>query len=60
VARLRSEVNAILAQPEVMDKLAAAGSGDPYISTQAEFAARIRSDYDRYGKVIHAIGLHVE
>jgi tripartite-type tricarboxylate transporter receptor subunit TctC len=60
VARLRTELNAVLAQPEVMDKLAAAGSGDPYISTQAEFTARIRADYDRYGKVIKDIGLKVE
>jgi tripartite-type tricarboxylate transporter receptor subunit TctC len=60
VERLRTQVNAVLSQPEVMGKLAAAGSGDPYISTPAEFAARIRSDYDRYGKVIRAIGLRVE
>jgi len=60
VARLRQEVNAVLAQPEAMDKLAAAGAGDAYISTQAEFTARIRSDYDKYGKVIKEIGLKVE
>src|SRR6202023_1437013 len=55
VARLRTEMNAVLAQSDVMDKLAAAGSGDPYISTQAEFTSRIRADYDKYGKVIVAI-----
>jgi tripartite-type tricarboxylate transporter receptor subunit TctC len=60
VARLRTELNAVLARSDVMDKLAAAGSGDPYISTQAEFTARIRADYDKYGKVIHDIGLKVE
>jgi tripartite-type tricarboxylate transporter receptor subunit TctC len=60
VSRLRTELNAVLAQSQVMDKLAAAGSGDPYISTQAEFTARIRADYDKYGKVIAAIGLKVE
>ena len=60
VARLRTEVNAVLAQSEVMDKLAAAGSGDPYITTPAEFAARIRADNDKYGKVIADIGLKVE
>jgi tripartite-type tricarboxylate transporter receptor subunit TctC len=60
VARLRTEANAVLAQADVMDKLAAAGSGDPYITTPPEFAARIRSDYDKYGKVIRAIGLRVE
>jgi tripartite-type tricarboxylate transporter receptor subunit TctC len=60
VARLRAEVNAVLAQSDVMDKLVAAGSGEPYITTLPEFAARIRADYDKYGKVIHAIGLRVE
>ena len=60
VARLRQEVNAVLADPQVMDKLAAAGSGDAYITTQADFAARIRADYDKYGKVIKDIGLKVE
>ena len=60
VARLRTEVNAVLAQSDVMDKLAAAGSGDAYITTQADFAARIRADYDKYGKVIADIGLKVE
>jgi tripartite-type tricarboxylate transporter receptor subunit TctC len=60
IARLRAELNAVLANADVMDKLAAAGSGDPYITTLPEFSARIRSDYDKYGKVIHDIGLHVE
>jgi tripartite-type tricarboxylate transporter receptor subunit TctC len=60
VERLRTTVNAVLAVPELGEKLSAAGSGDPYISTQAEFAARIHADYQRYGKVISSIGLRVE
>ena len=60
IERLRSEVNAILAQPDLAEKLAAAGAGEPYISTRDEFAAHIRADYDRYGKVIKAAGLRVE
>ena len=60
VARLREEVNAILAQSEVVDKLAAAGSGDPYVTTLADFVARIRSDHARYGKLIKDIGLAVD
>ena len=60
VERLRTTVNAVLAVPELGEKLSAAGSGDPYISTQAEFAARIHADYERYGKVISSIGLRVE
>jgi tripartite-type tricarboxylate transporter receptor subunit TctC len=60
VARLRAEVNAVLANADVMDKLAAAGSGDPYITELPEFAARIRADYEKYGNVIADIGLRVE
>jgi tripartite-type tricarboxylate transporter receptor subunit TctC len=60
LARLRAETNAVLAQAEVAEKLAAAGSGEPYLTTPAEFTARIRSDYERYGKLIKAIGISVD
>ncbi len=60
VARLRTETNAVLGQRDLADKLAAAGSGEPYITTPEEFAARIRADYDRYGKTIKDSGLRVE
>ena len=60
VARLREEMNAILAQSDIADKLAAAGSGDPYVTTLADFVARIRSDHARYGKLIKDIGLAVD
>jgi len=60
VARLREEANAILAQSDIVEKLAAAGSGDPYVTTLAELAARIRSDHARYGKLIKDIGLAVD
>jgi tripartite-type tricarboxylate transporter receptor subunit TctC len=60
VERLRGEVNAVLRQPQLAEKLAAAGAGDPWISTQAEFSNRIRADYERYGKIIGSIGLKVE
>ena len=57
VARLRAEVNAILAQPDFAERLAAAGSGGPYVTTPADFVARIRSDHARYGKLIKDIGI---
>jgi tripartite-type tricarboxylate transporter receptor subunit TctC len=60
IERLRGDANAVLAQPDLAEKLAAAGAGDPYISTRDEFAARIRADYDKYGKVIKDSGLRVE
>jgi tripartite-type tricarboxylate transporter receptor subunit TctC len=60
IARLRTEIKMVLAQQDLANKLAAAGSGDPYITTPDEFSARIRADYDRYGTVIKSSGLRVE
>ena len=48
------------AQPEFRERLANAGSGEPYMVTPEEFAARIKSDYEKYGKLIRSIGLKVE
>src|SRR5215470_15323376 len=58
--RLRDEANAIVTQPEFVEKLAAAGSGEPFVSTLPEFSARIRSDHEKYGKLIKDIGLALD
>jgi tripartite-type tricarboxylate transporter receptor subunit TctC len=60
VARLRTEANAALAEPALAQKLAAAGSGEPYVTTLEEFSARIRADNERYGRIIAAGGIRVE
>jgi tripartite-type tricarboxylate transporter receptor subunit TctC len=60
IDRLRSELAVVLAQPELRERLAHAGAGEPYIATPEQFAARIRSDHDKYGRLIRAIGLKVE
>jgi tripartite-type tricarboxylate transporter receptor subunit TctC len=60
VEKLRTEVNAVLARPDVAQRLIAAGSGEPYITTPNEFAALIRSDHERYGKLIRDIALKIE
>ncbi len=60
VEKLRTEVNAVLAQPDIAEKLNAAGSGVPYVTTLDEFGARIRADNASYGKVIKSIGVRVE
>jgi tripartite-type tricarboxylate transporter receptor subunit TctC len=60
IERLRAEVNAALAQPEVAARLAATGSGDPYITTPEEFIALLRRDYEKYGKVIRETGTKVD
>ena len=44
----------------IAKRLGDAGAGEPYITTPDEFAARINSDYEKYGKLIRSIGLKVE
>ena len=48
-----------LAQPDFRERLAASGSGEPYVVPVEEFAAP-RSDYEKYGKLIRANGVKVE
>ncbi len=60
IAKLRAEVNAVLAQRDVAEKLINSGSGEPSITTPEEFAAMIRNDYEKYGKVIRDIGVKID
>ena len=48
------------AQPEFKERLANSGSGEPYVVTPEEFVARMRSDYEKYGKLIRSIGIKIE
>jgi tripartite-type tricarboxylate transporter receptor subunit TctC len=58
--RLRAEVVEVLKEPDLIQRLATTGSGEPYFSTPDEFRARIRGDNEKYGKVIRAIGAMLE
>ena len=58
--RLRAEVIEVLKEPDLIQRLATTGSGEPYFSTPDEFRIRIRGDNEKYGKVIRAIGATLE
>ena len=60
IDKLRTEVNVVLAQPEIAQRLINAGSGEPFIATPEEFSALIRRDYERNGELIRSIGLKVD
>jgi tripartite-type tricarboxylate transporter receptor subunit TctC len=60
VERLRREVAAVRALPDVAQKIANAGAGEPWAATDAEFVARIRADNEKFGKVIEMIGVKVQ
>ena len=57
---LRTEVQKVLGQPELAEKLNVTGALQPLTETPAEFAALIRQDYDKYGKLAREIGIKVE
>jgi len=58
--KLRAEVAAALARPDVQARLEKSGSGEPYLVPVAEFAARIRKDHATYGQLVKSIGLKVD
>jgi tripartite-type tricarboxylate transporter receptor subunit TctC len=60
IDRLRTEIAAVLALPEVRKTLIDSGAGEPYTASSDEFAALIQADYERYGKVIRSIGFKVD
>ena len=59
VAKLSQALNAALAQPEVREKFSAAGL-DTVSSTPAEFAAFIRAEIAKWGKVAKEAGIKVD
>ena len=60
LVRLRAAVEKALAAPDVKEKLNAAGGIEPFATTPEEFAALIRRDYEKYGKIVKAIGIKVD
>jgi tripartite-type tricarboxylate transporter receptor subunit TctC len=60
VSRLRAEIGKALATAEVKERLNAAGGLDPFASTPEQYAALIRNDYQKYGKLVKDIGAKVE
>lgn len=60
IARLRGEVNRVLAEADVKEKLNRAGGLDTYVTTPEEFAALIRDDYAKYAKIVKEVGVKID
>lgn len=56
IARLNSEVNLALKQPEISEKLVGLGM-TPVGGTPEQFGAFIRADIEKWGRLIHARGI---
>jgi tripartite-type tricarboxylate transporter receptor subunit TctC len=59
VAKLNTEIVRILGLPDVKEKFVAAGL-DPMTNTPSEFAAYIRKESERWGKVIKETGIRLD
>jgi len=59
VARLNTEINKVLQQPEVRDKILAGGA-TPVGGTSEQFASFVRTDYAKWGEIVKASGLKLQ
>jgi len=59
IVKLHAEIASILKSQEVREKLAADGA-EPVGSTPEQFAAFIKSEIDKWGKVVKSAGIQVE
>ena len=59
IARLHSEISAVIKLPGTSERLASAGV-EPMLTTPEEFAAYIESETARYAKVVKASGARVD
>ena len=59
VARFDAELVKTVNAPELRERFAALGV-EPYSRTSAEMAAYLKTEIDKYGKIVRAIGLKIE
>ena len=59
IAKLNSEINAVLAEPDMKKRLVELG-GDPLIQTPEAFGDEIKAETEKWKKVVEFAGLKVE
>ncbi len=60
LARLRAEIASALRTSDVVERLKASGGVEAWITTPEEFAAAIRADYEKNGKLVREIGIKLD
>jgi tripartite-type tricarboxylate transporter receptor subunit TctC len=60
VTTLRTEIHRLLARADFAEKLNVSGSLEPLILSPADFSALIRSDYEKYGKMVKEMGIKLD
>jgi tripartite-type tricarboxylate transporter receptor subunit TctC len=57
---LHAEINRLLADSDMRDRIRAVGGLEPFISTPDEFSALIRAEYLKYAEVVKAVGARID
>jgi tripartite-type tricarboxylate transporter receptor subunit TctC len=60
IAKLRKEVQTLLARPDVTEKLNVSGSLEPLILSPEEFSALIHKDDDKFGKLVKEFDIKID
>jgi tripartite-type tricarboxylate transporter receptor subunit TctC len=59
VHRMSEETNKVAREPEIRERLLASALA-PHPGTPAELSLLVRKDYERYGKLVRQLNLHIE
>jgi tripartite-type tricarboxylate transporter receptor subunit TctC len=60
VTKLRTVVQALLARPDVAEKLNVSGSLEPLILSPTDFSALIHKDYDKFGRLVKEFNIKIK
>jgi tripartite-type tricarboxylate transporter receptor subunit TctC len=60
ITKLRKEVQALLARPDVAEKVNVSGSLEPLVLSPDDFSALIRMDYDKFGKLVKQFDIKID
>ncbi|MCC6776846.1 MAG: tripartite tricarboxylate transporter substrate binding protein [Hyphomicrobiales bacterium] len=60
LAAVREPIQHLMTRPDFAERLNVSGSLEPLVLQPAQFAALIRSDYERYGKIIKELGIRLD
>ena len=60
IARLHDEINLALNTADVKEKMVSVGGAEAWATTREFFAGFIKSEYERYGRIVREIGIKID